>query len=188
MIINTIFVFVFFFRDSESMYEVMAVSIENLLKNEIGHRQVREMRDSYKERRYSSSDHENTCGASGAGGTGSVGGGGGTGSGAGTGTGSGCGQWDSSNTTNSSVQESVERNREYYENLRKCYDPDPVIISQVIPERGSKSEESTPDIKKGLANFQQQSLLIKLDNIVAGGGILKRKFFRRIMTAPNFTR
>ena len=82
-----------------------------------GHRKVSESRrESYKELKYSSSDHEGQSGQSG-------------------------GQWESTNTTNSSsVQESVERNREYYENLRKCYDPDPVIITQVIPERGSKSE------------------------------------------------
>ena len=78
----------FFFRDTESIYEVMAVSIENLLCSSASGRRhcVTERRESYKELKYPSSDHENTCGG-----------------------GSG-GQWDS-NTTNSSVQESVERNR-----------------------------------------------------------------------------
>ena len=78
----------FVFRDTESIYEVMAVSIENLLCSSASGRRhcVTERRESYKELKYPSSDHENTCGG-----------------------GSG-GQWDS-NTTNSSVQESVERNR-----------------------------------------------------------------------------
>ena len=79
----------FVFRDTESIYEVMAVSIENLLCSSASGRRhcVTERRESYKELKYPSSDHENTCGG-----------------------GSGGGQWDS-NTTNSSVQESVERNR-----------------------------------------------------------------------------
>lgn len=86
-------------------------------------------------------------------------------------------QSDHETTQNtSSVQESVERNWEYYENLRKCYDPDPVMISQPIHER-SKSEESTPDLKKDMKNFQSMVILDRKG---------KRKLIRR-MTTPNLT-
>ena len=75
----------------------------------------------------------------------------------------------------SSVQESVEKNWEYYENLRKCYDPDSVIVPQVIQER-SRSEESTPDMKKEMKNYQS---MVSMDQ--RG----KRKLVRR-MTTPDF--
>jgi len=111
-----------YMQDTESLYEVMAVSIENHLCR-TGDQQY--------------SDHENTA--------------------------------------SSSVQESMERNREYYENLRKCYDPDPVIISQVIPER-SKSEESTPDMKKTVKSLHSVLLMDSQG---------RRKLLRR-MTTPSF--
>ena len=79
----------------------------------------------------------------------------------------------------SSVQDSVERNREYFENLRKIYEPDPTDIgAQVIPER-SRSEESTPDLKKEV--FAAIAKKVKLTG--------KSKEFRKLIrrrTSPGF--
>lgn len=137
-------------RDTESIFEAMAVSLSNPLYSatidEAG--SVIGRRQSFKDIKYSSarsskndslSDHETTL-----------------------------------NT--SSVQESVERNWEYYENLRKCYDPDSaILLSQPIPER-TKSEESTPDMTKIDAHSFQCAPVISSK---------RRKLVRR-MTSPNF--
>ena len=58
---------------------------------------------------------------------------------------------------------------------------DGIITYKHLYKQGSRSEESTPDIKKALLNFQQ-SLSIKMNT----KGI-EKKLLRR-MTTPNFTR
>lgn len=139
---------IFVIRDTESIFEAMAVSLSNPLRSLTIGEAVICRRQSFKDDKYSSarsskndslSDHETTL-----------------------------------NT--SSVQESVERNWEYYENLRKCYDPDSaILLSQPIPER-TKSEESNPDMnKKAPRSFQCAPAISSK----------RRKLIRR-MTSPNF--
>ena len=115
--------------DNDSLFEVMAVSIENFLRSsgppdepDIGGR-ISQRRSSFRDNKTGSSSTTKTSTHSDP-------------------------EYNVSNN-NSSVNESVERNWEYYENLRRCYDPaDPIFISQAIPETTRcRSEESTPPIR-----------------------------------------
>ena len=47
-------------------------------------------------------------------------------------------------TNSTSLHDSLERNWEYFENLRRCYDPDNIVVSPSF-ERRSRSDDSTPD-------------------------------------------
>ena len=80
----------------------------------------------------------------------------------------------------SSVQDSVERNREYFENLARIYQPDTTYMSAQIPERCHSEEESTPDLKKG----KGRAAIVAAAAIAKRGGKLRKLIRRR--TSPGF--
>ena len=135
------------------MFEVMAVSIENFLRTsgtpDDQDGRISQRRSSFRENKAGSNSTKTSYSDP---------------------------DFNASNN-NSSVQESVERNWEYYENLRRCYDPaDPTFISQAIPETvRCRSEESTPPARTMEVLGRKKSLAF-----IAVGG----KRLLRCMTTP----
>ena len=71
-------------------------------------------------------------------------------------------------TNSTSLHDSLERNWEYFENLRRCYDPDNIVVSPSF-ERRSRSDDSTPDpvdvLKSKLHFLKQSACLVKENDI-----------------------